>query len=443
MNAAIPQDVLERTTVHCVECQREHPATLERQGNRVIGRVHCPAGELAVPLSSDAELYLGLREKSRSVHPSAFGATAPPLISWVPITDHCNYHCPVCYADSRPRDNPTFLPVDEVLRRIREIRRLGCRTVSLTGGEPTLHPELLSIVRRARAAGTRLDLISNGLRIAREPGLAAALRGAGLRKVKLQLDSLNAQTHLRQRGNRLVKEKVVAARRCVEAGLRLGTITTVTTLNLGEVGEILAFALSLAPRLTAIVFQAAAPTGRYALGEDTLVDKEQILRQVLRAPCLSGVSLDDVWPLPHFEPWGMRVHPDCGVNIIGTLRRGEFVPIRRHLDMADLQRRMHGEQRRTHWLARNLTPLRHMLACTRSGRRLDLLRSLAGFLSGRGKHGAVVIGVGGFCARGFIDAERIAGCASAELTRERPVSPCLLYSGARAGNGTGITRGVA
>lgn len=433
MTRATPE-IVDRTTVFCVECGSEHAATLERESHRLIGRVPCPAAERVVPLSSDAEMFLSLRRKSRSLHIEDDDRTRPPLMAQVSITDHCNYECPVCYADCGPRSNPDNLPVDEVLRRVRDVRQRGAKTVSLTGGEPTLHPELTTIIRGARAAGLRVDIVTNGLRLAQEQDLARRLESAGLWKVRLQLDSLNAATHLRQRGNTLVAEKLVAADRVMQSGLRLGTVTTVTSVNLDELGEIIDFGMARAPRLCTIVFQAAANTGRYELGEHTLVDKEQILAKVLDHPSLPDVTLEDVWPLPHFEPWGMRLHPDCGVNIIGTLRHGKFHPLRHLLDIEDLHRRMHGAKRQRHWWARNATPLRHLLAATSPGRRFELLRSLGGFLSGRGERGIVLIGVGEFCRRAFVDSARIDGCASAELTETGPLSPCLLYSGAADAN---------
>jgi pyruvate-formate lyase-activating enzyme len=350
----------------------------------------------------------------------------------VSITDHCDYRCPVCYAESGPRERPDFLPVEEILRRVGGLKRRGGRMILLTGGEPTLHPDLPRIVRGVRGLGHRVQLVTNGLRIAQQPELARELKAAGLFKISLQLDSLNEVTHRRQRGNSFVAEKHLAAQAITGSGLRLGTVTTVTTLNLDEIDTILEFGLRHAPRLVSMVFQAAAPAGRFELGRETLVDKEQILTRVLGSPRLGGASLDDVWPLPHFEPWGLRVHPECGVNLIGAVRGKEFVPVSRFLDSERFQERMHRTPARRGWASRNLTPLRHLVASTRAGTRLGLLRDVAGFLVGRGGRSVVLIGVGGFCVEGFIDARRIAGCANAELTQQGPVSPCLWYSGAAA-----------
>ena len=58
----------------------------------------------------------------------------------------------------------------------------------------------------------------------------------------------------------------------------------------------------------------------------------------------------------------------------------------------------------------------------------EVVRHLAGVLSGRGGHGMVVIGIGDFCRGGFLDESRIAGCPTRELTAAGAVSPCLLYS---------------
>ena len=201
------------------------------------------------------------------------------------------------------------------------MRRVGVKQVSLTGGEPTLHPDLPNIVRELRRRGLRVLIATNGQRFAESPKYVRLLKKRGLWKVNLQLDTLDESVHEELRGNRLVELKIRAARNVIAAGLRLGTITTVTTLNLPEVGHIVEFGLSLEPAPMSMVFQAASTAGRYSLPGNTVVDREQIIDELLRCQALREITLNDVWPLPSYRPWALRVHPDCAANII-LLRDG-------------------------------------------------------------------------------------------------------------------------
>jgi pyruvate-formate lyase-activating enzyme len=429
MNATHP---LPGTRVRCLRCGVTHAAVFEREDGQVFGRVDCPDQPEKVRLSSDAELYLALRSKSRCPAPVA-AQTRRSVINLLPITDTCDFRCPVCYAACEPQPAPAHLSVAEAAERARSARANGARAICLTGGEPTMHPDLLPIVRAVRAKGARVFLITNGLRLGIEPGLAPALHAAGVSKVDLQFDTLTPEVHRQLRGNAFIEEKVRAAKNVLAAGIRLGTVTTVTRLNLPEVSRLIAFGLSLGPGIKTIMFQTAAPVGRFELSREHLVDKEQILRQILACAALPGPTLEDIWPFPHVEPWGMRVHPDCGVSLV-LFRdgRGGRHLARESIDLARLNEALHGLGGRRHWWARNLGPLRCLLTSARRGRRLSVLRNLAGFLRGGQKASALVIGVSSFCPPRFIDEMRLGGCATAELRAGGPISPCACYLTATA-----------
>lgn len=114
----------------------------------------------------------------------------------VSVTDRCNFRCPYCM----PRevfglDHP-FLPRAEILsyeeisRLVRLGTSLGVTKVRLTGGEPLLRrdlPELVSML--SSLANLDLALTTNGALLARD---AAALARAGLRRITVSLDALDA-----------------------------------------------------------------------------------------------------------------------------------------------------------------------------------------------------------------------------------------------------------
>jgi cyclic pyranopterin phosphate synthase len=118
-----------------------------------------------------------------------FGRVATDLR--VSVIDRCNFRCTYCM----PAEGLPWLPRDEVLaaeeieRLVRILVRLGVREVKLTGGEPTVRPDLADVVRRVRAIDPGLDvsLTTNGYLLDR---LAAPLAEAGLDRVTISCDSL-------------------------------------------------------------------------------------------------------------------------------------------------------------------------------------------------------------------------------------------------------------
>ncbi|MEW6154122.1 MAG: GTP 3',8-cyclase MoaA [Actinomycetota bacterium] len=131
----------------------------------------------------------------------------------VSLTDRCNFRCTYCM----PAEGLPWLAGDELLtgaeieRLVRLFVGFGVREVKLTGGEPTLRPELVEIVGRLRAtdAGLDLSLTTNGVRLDR---LAGPLRAAGLDRVNVSCDSL-----LRHRFEQMTRRDALDR---VQAGLR-------------------------------------------------------------------------------------------------------------------------------------------------------------------------------------------------------------------------------
>lgn len=107
------------------------------------------------------------------------------------ITDRCNFRCVYCLPDGCGRPAPEApLSADEIGRLTAAFAALGFWKVRLTGGEPTLRPDLCDVVRRvARTPGVRrVGLTTNGLRLA---ALAGELARAGLTSLNVSVDSLD------------------------------------------------------------------------------------------------------------------------------------------------------------------------------------------------------------------------------------------------------------
>lgn len=110
----------------------------------------------------------------------------------ISLTDACNLRCVYCMPEKMTfRSRRELLSDDELLRLITLFGRLGFRKIRFTGGEPTLRPGLVDLVRHAAATPgiRRVGLTTNGVLLDQ---LAQPLRAAGLSSVNVSLDTLNA-----------------------------------------------------------------------------------------------------------------------------------------------------------------------------------------------------------------------------------------------------------
>lgn len=419
--------IINTTTSFCNICGISHSSTIELYKKKIIGRVNCPRGEKLVQLSSDSKIFMEIRRKSSVDLSEKAQRNIPTMLNFIDITNACNFSCLVCGVNIRKGEKNIFLSTQEIYYRAKKLRDLGGKNLMLSGGEPTIHPELPLIIKKIRALGLHITMASNGFCLGTNKDYAKILKHSGLSKVLLQFDTFNEDVHQKLRGNKFINEKIQAAKNIVNAGLRLGIVTTVNNLNIDEVDSILEFGLSFVPKLSTIVFQTASPVGRYLLPDDSIVDREQIIKKLLNSEILQNITIDHIWPLPVFRPWGLNLHPDCAVNIILGIdnKNKTMTPLNDFLDIERVYRCMNQNKMKPHWWARNIVPLYYILTATRRGKRIVLLRHLKGLLLGGKREGAVIIGIGGHLLVDFQDEQRLARCANSQLTSSGFISPCI------------------
>jgi MoaA/NifB/PqqE/SkfB family radical SAM enzyme len=104
------------------------------------------------------------------------------------IIRRCNLACGYCTEYDKTSSPISF----EILeQRLRKLKGLGTFGISLTGGEPTMHPDLPRLVRKCRQLGfLRTGMISNGLLL--RPQLIQALNEAGLQEMQISIDGVHA-----------------------------------------------------------------------------------------------------------------------------------------------------------------------------------------------------------------------------------------------------------
>ena len=80
------------------------------------------------------------------------------------------------------------MPTRDVLRRVDRLAALGTGIITLSGGEPLLHPDLDAIVRRIRSHGVIATLITNGYLLSRDR--IQRLNRAGLDHLQISIDNV-------------------------------------------------------------------------------------------------------------------------------------------------------------------------------------------------------------------------------------------------------------
>ncbi len=115
----------------------------------------------------------------------ALVATDHPLLAHIIPVRRCNLACEYCneYDDFSPP-----VPTDEMFRRVDKLAELGTSVITISGGEPLLHPELDDIIRRIRQRGMVAGLITNGYLLVADR--IERLNNAGLEWLQISIDNV-------------------------------------------------------------------------------------------------------------------------------------------------------------------------------------------------------------------------------------------------------------
>jgi cyclic pyranopterin phosphate synthase len=163
----------------------------------------------------------------------------------ISVTDRCNYRCGYCIPEDGAAhvDRRDVLSFEEIAALARAFVGLGVRRLRLTGGEPTVRRDLPALVRLLRAIPGVEDLAlsTNGHRLAE---LAAPLRAAGVDRLNVSLDTLDADRFRRVTGRGElgpVLAGLEAARAAGFASIKLNTVA-LKGVNDDELPALAAFA---------------------------------------------------------------------------------------------------------------------------------------------------------------------------------------------------------
>lgn len=270
-----------KTLSLCPQCLRRIPATLATSGQTITMIKTCPDhGSFSVPVwqgppdfsswTRPKEPYTGGERQTEVQQNCPYDCGLCPghrqrsCTVLVEVTQRCNLHCPICFADSGKSNNePSLAALSTQFQQIMDATG-GCN-LQLSGGEPTVRDDLPEIIAAAQKAGfSFVQLNTNGLRLAAESTFTRKLKEAGLSSVYLQFDSLIDHNWQQIRGRSLLNKKLQAIKVCAE--LKLGTVlvaTVVRGINDQELWDLCKFGLYHQPTVRGIHFQPVSLFGRF------------------------------------------------------------------------------------------------------------------------------------------------------------------------------------
>lgn len=308
-----------RTVSVCSVCGRRIDAkVVERDGKAYLDK-YCPEhGRSVVLVSSSFARYVG--QGAVMIHgriPGQFATEVkrgcPEDCGYCPqheqhacsglieITGQCNMACPICYADLKAAGPISF---EDYCGRLDTLERVEGRidVLQLSGGEPTLHPELFAFLEEARRRRpNRILLNTNGRRIASDAEFVDRLAAfRDVLDVYLQYDGDSAETAMRLRGEDVRAEKEVAVKRLAEAGVKVILVATIDPENLKEVPTLVERAVAT-EGVTGLTFQTLSHCGRNRFADSSRrVTAADIIDAMTR---LAWLEPSDVFPLPCTHPY--------------------------------------------------------------------------------------------------------------------------------------------
>ena len=307
-----------QTTSLCETCLALVPAKIEIEGDNVFYLKRCAEhGPQKTLISTDAAYFksckdylkpgdLPLTFQSRTHYGCPYDCGLCPdheqhsCLALIEVNEECNLTCPVCFAESSParHTHRTLAEIDAMLNTL--VASEGVPDlVQISGGEPTIHPQILDILRLTKSKPIRhVMLNTNGIRIARDPDFVKAL--ADLRpgfEVYLQFDSLKREALENLRGADLRRVREEALANLERAGISTTLVCVVKKgVNDAEAGEIVRHALNYSC-VRGVTFQPVQDAGRN-LNFDKNRDRV-LLTDIRREIGKSGVfGTEDVIPLP-------------------------------------------------------------------------------------------------------------------------------------------------
>ncbi len=271
----------ELTRSICPKCRKVIDAKIVLRDNKVFMVKRCPeCGPFEALVYGDAEAYTSFGKFNKpGTIPLAYGTEIREgcpydcglcpdhqqhaCLGIIEVNSACNMDCPLCFSEAGPGFSLTLEEVEQMLDDF--VRTEGKpEVIQFSGGEPTIHPQIIEFVRAAKQRDISFVMINtNGKRIARDDRFLEQLKEVRP-AIYFQFDGFDSETYRILRGEPdILEEKLRALDRLTEIGLSVTLVPAIERgVNEHEIGKIVDFAIRH-PAVRGINFQPAFHAGRH------------------------------------------------------------------------------------------------------------------------------------------------------------------------------------
>ncbi|MBD3349934.1 MAG: radical SAM protein [Candidatus Lokiarchaeota archaeon] len=276
----------------------------------------------------------------------------------VDITNRCNLNCPICFANANRQGKIVEYSYEEVVKIMDHfIKQKPYHTAiaQFSGGEPTLHPDIIKILQKAKDMGFPHRMLNtNGIKMAKSLDFCRQIKETDCGAIYLSFDGLNPETYKAIRGVDLSKVKQKVIKNCRKVGLD-GVMLVMTVCkgqNDQEVGNVLKFARDNNDVVAGVVFQPVSLCGRVSMEElrelrytnsDLVKEIEKVTNGQVKPMNFTPLSASNkltmllAW-FNDLPQWAMTSHDDCGFCTLVQVNKGEdeWRPIDEYADKEGL-----------------------------------------------------------------------------------------------------------
>jgi len=370
----IDESIEGETESLCPVCKKRIKARIFEEDGKVMISKRCDEhGEFKEVYWSDVDIYL----KAKKYAMDGIGVTNPLLdgknaedcpfvcglcnahkshtaLAIIDLTNRCNQNCAICFANANAKGyvyEPSFDEVTKMLQNLRSIEPVPCPAVQFSGGEPTIYPEFINTIKKAKELGfAQIQVASNGLKFLDKEFLQSAI-DAGLNTMYLHFDGMDEKVYEGSGGRRIFDSKFRVIENCGSTNPHLSTVlvpTIVKGQNDDQIWPTVRFAFDHLNPVLGVNFQPVAFAGR-------IDDREREAKRYTIPDLIKRIEKDsegaigsnDFYPVPSVAPiseilslYGgspkltLTVHPHCGMaTYIFKGKDGSMVPITDFVDV--------------------------------------------------------------------------------------------------------------
>jgi 7,8-dihydro-6-hydroxymethylpterin dimethyltransferase len=365
---------IRQTQSICPDCNRILPAIVFERENKVWMTKTCPEhGETEELYFGSYEMYSKFSrywKDGKGTHaanvpmdvcscPANCGLCSNHLshtgLSNIIVTNRCDLTCWYCFfyvkkgLEGAYVYEPTLDQIREMGRSLKAERPVAGNSVQITGGEPTIREDLPTIIRILKEEGVdHIQLNTNGINLALNPGLAKRLKDAGVSNLYMSFDGTTPRTNPKNHW-----EAPYAIDACRKVGLGVVLVPTVIkSINDHELGDIIRFGWKNIDTVHAVNFQPVSLTGR-------LTKTERAKYRITIPDCIerieeqtNGMITKDGWfPVPSCSPvtgfieaftkkeqYELSIHFACGAGtyVFNDPDKKRLVPLPEFVDIAGM-----------------------------------------------------------------------------------------------------------